>query len=57
LVMWKCRGDALNCLVAKIEMDGMNSKLRAVKEKMGLIDEVPVPVIDEDKKTEEAAAC
>jgi hypothetical protein len=57
LVMWKCRGDALNCLVAKIEMDGMNSKLRAVKEKMGIIDEVPVAVIQADKKAEEDAAC
>lgn len=32
MVMWRCRGDALNCLVAKIEMDGMRSKLRALKE-------------------------
>jgi len=30
LVMWKCRGDHMNCLVAKMEMDGMRSKLRAL---------------------------
>ena len=28
IVMWRCRGDAMNCLVAKAEMDGMFSKLR-----------------------------
>mmetsp|Transcript_17586 Transcript_17586/g.38220 ORF Transcript_17586/g.38220 Transcript_17586/m.38220 type:complete len:946 (+) Transcript_17586:112-2949(+) len=27
LVMWKCRGEAMNCLVNKSEMDGMKSKL------------------------------
>mmetsp|Transcript_12098 Transcript_12098/g.17201 ORF Transcript_12098/g.17201 Transcript_12098/m.17201 type:complete len:939 (+) Transcript_12098:26-2842(+) len=31
LVMWRCRGEAVNCLVAKIEMDGMRSKIRALK--------------------------
>jgi len=31
LVMWRCRGDAVNCLVAKVEMDGMRSKIRALK--------------------------
>jgi len=29
MVMWKCRGDHLNCLVSKIEKLGMKSKLRA----------------------------
>ena len=28
IVMWRCRGDAMNCLVSKPEMDGMFSKLR-----------------------------
>jgi len=28
IVMWRCRGDAMNCLVAKAELDGMFSKLR-----------------------------
>jgi hypothetical protein len=32
LVMWRCRGDAVNCLVAKVEMDGVKSKLRAIPE-------------------------
>uniref|UniRef100_A0A7S4JKA6 SAM-dependent MTase RsmB/NOP-type domain-containing protein n=1 Tax=Odontella aurita TaxID=265563 RepID=A0A7S4JKA6_9STRA len=30
LVMWRCRSDATNCLVGKMEMDGMRSKLRAL---------------------------
>jgi hypothetical protein len=30
LVMWKCRGEAMNCLVNKSEMDGMKSKLRGL---------------------------
>lgn len=30
LVMWRCRADAVNCLVAKVEIDGMKSKLRAI---------------------------
>mmetsp|Transcript_29745 Transcript_29745/g.44248 ORF Transcript_29745/g.44248 Transcript_29745/m.44248 type:complete len:976 (-) Transcript_29745:253-3180(-) len=30
LVMWKCRGENMNCLVSKIEMGGMKSKLRAL---------------------------
>mmetsp|Transcript_7445 Transcript_7445/g.20703 ORF Transcript_7445/g.20703 Transcript_7445/m.20703 type:complete len:941 (-) Transcript_7445:2571-5393(-) len=28
IVMWRCRGDAMNCLVSKAELDGMFSKLR-----------------------------
>jgi hypothetical protein len=31
LVMWRCRGDAIDCLVAKVEMEGMKSKLRATQ--------------------------
>ena len=42
MVMWKCRGDAVNCLVSKIEVDGIKSKLRAVKELMGWTDEIPL---------------
>lgn len=30
MVMWRCRGDNINCLVCKIERDGMRSKMRAV---------------------------
>lgn len=30
VVMWRCRGDALNCLVSKAELDGMKSKVRSV---------------------------
>jgi 16S rRNA C967 or C1407 C5-methylase (RsmB/RsmF family) len=30
MVMWRCRGDNINCLVTKIERDGMRSKLRAI---------------------------
>ena len=37
LVMWRCRGEALNCFVSKVEMEATLSKLRAlgyvVKEK------------------------
>lgn len=32
LTMWRCRGDAINCLVNKVEVDGMKSKLAAIKE-------------------------
>jgi len=32
LVMWRCRGDAVNCLVSQIEIDGVKSKLRAIAE-------------------------
>jgi 16S rRNA C967 or C1407 C5-methylase (RsmB/RsmF family) len=31
VVMWRCRGDALNYLVTQAEIDGLMSKLRAVK--------------------------
>ena len=30
LVMWRCRKDAIDCLVTKVEIDGMKSKLRAI---------------------------
>jgi len=30
MVMWRCRSEAVNCLVCKTEMDGMKSKLRAI---------------------------
>lgn len=32
LVMWRCRSDAIKYLVTQAEIDGMRSKLRAVKE-------------------------
>ena len=32
LTMWRCRGDKINCLVSKVEIDGMRSKLAAIKE-------------------------
>ncbi|CAJ1956580.1 unnamed protein product [Cylindrotheca closterium] len=30
VVMWRCRGDAVNCLVNKAELNGMKSKVRSV---------------------------
>jgi 16S rRNA C967 or C1407 C5-methylase (RsmB/RsmF family) len=30
MVMWRCRGDNINCLVCKVERDGMRSKMRAI---------------------------
>jgi hypothetical protein len=30
-VMWKCRGDSLDCLVAKVEIDGLISMLDSMK--------------------------
>ena len=30
LVMWKCRGDNVNCLVTRSELDGFQSKLKTV---------------------------
>ena len=30
MVMWRCRGDNVNCLVCQIERDGMKSKMRAI---------------------------
>ena len=32
LVLWRCRGPSVNCLVSKIEKDGIRSKLRAYRE-------------------------
>ena len=29
MVMWRCRGDAVNCLVCEAEMNGFKSKLKA----------------------------
>ena len=31
LVMWRCRSDAVKFLVTQAEVDGMKSKLRAIK--------------------------
>jgi len=69
LVMWRCRGDALNCLVAKVEMDAILSKLRAVgyvpkevevEEKVVETDEksmeVDEKVVETDEKVEAAGA-
>ena len=30
LTMWRCRGDNVNCLVSKMELDGLKSKLKTV---------------------------
>lgn len=30
IVLWRCRGDNLNCLVSRAELDGMRSKVRSV---------------------------
>jgi hypothetical protein len=30
LTMWRCKGDNVNCLVAKPELDGMRSKLDTI---------------------------
>ena len=30
LTMWKCRGDNVNCLVARAELDGFHNKLKAL---------------------------
>mmetsp|Transcript_29546 Transcript_29546/g.71066 ORF Transcript_29546/g.71066 Transcript_29546/m.71066 type:complete len:158 (+) Transcript_29546:2194-2667(+) len=30
VVMWRCRSDAVNCLVNKAELNGMKSKVRSV---------------------------
>jgi hypothetical protein len=32
VVMWRCRGDAVNCLVNQAELDGMKSKVRSLSE-------------------------
>ena len=54
IVMWRCRGDAMNCLVSKPEMDGMFSKLRG----KGI--DVPLTLGDDtdnkDKKEEDGDA-
>lgn len=54
IVMWRCRGDAMNCLVSKPEMDGMFSKLRG----KGI--DVPLTLGDDndnkDEKKEEGDA-
>ena len=47
IVMWRCRGDAMNCLVAKAEMDGMFSKLR------GKGVDVPLTSGDDDKSNKQ----
>ena len=30
LTMWRCKGDNINCLVTKTELDGMRSKLDTI---------------------------
>eukprot|EP00540_Astrosyne_radiata_P004692 CAMPEP_0116867796 /NCGR_PEP_ID=MMETSP0418-20121206/26826_1 /TAXON_ID=1158023 /ORGANISM="Astrosyne radiata, Strain 13vi08-1A" /LENGTH=263 /DNA_ID=CAMNT_0004503667 /DNA_START=35 /DNA_END=827 /DNA_ORIENTATION=+ len=35
LVMWRGRGDSCNCLVSKVEKEGIRSKLRAFAEEQG----------------------
>ena len=30
VVMWRCRKDAVNCLVGKVEIDGVKSKIQAI---------------------------
>ena len=54
IVMWRCRGDAMNCLVSKPEMDGMFSKLRG----KGI--DVPLTLVadndNKDKKEEDGNA-
>jgi hypothetical protein len=32
LTMWRCRKDAINCLINQIEIDGMKSKMRSLGE-------------------------
>jgi hypothetical protein len=32
LVMWRCRSDTVNCMVGKVEMEGMRSKLKAIQD-------------------------
>eukprot|EP00978_Attheya_sp_CCMP212_P011427 scaffold28204_cov42-Attheya_sp.AAC.2 len=55
LVMWRCRGDAINCLVAKVEMEGMRSKLRALGEVSITPDPPPRPEITKDPAEKEVS--
>jgi len=32
VTLWRCRGDVINCLVNKHDMEGLKSKLHAVRE-------------------------
>jgi hypothetical protein len=32
VTLWRCRGDVINCLVNKHDMEGLKSKLNAVRE-------------------------
>ena len=34
VTLWRCRGDIINCLVNKQDMDGLRSKLQAVREEV-----------------------
>jgi 16S rRNA methyltransferase RsmB/F len=40
LVMWRCRSDAIKFLVTQAEIDGMRSKIRAIKERDSLANKV-----------------
>ena len=57
MVMWRCRGDNINCLVCKIERDGMRSKMRAITGE-DLEDEEPVAedVTDNGELQDEVAS-
>ena len=45
MVMWRCRGEAVNCLVSKIETEGMKCKLRAIAD-LNNIEYNPKPPVD-----------
>ena len=51
MVMWRCRGDNINCLVCKIERDGMRSKMRAITGLDLRDDEPPADVRADDGET------
>jgi len=60
MVMWRCRGDNVNCLVSKVEKLGMKSKLRALfpDRKFDFVndDEEKFKKKMEDRKKEKKAA-
>ena len=47
LVMWRCRGDNVNCLVNAAEMAGFHSKMKAIPQAGG-------EAGDEGEKAEDA---
>ena len=55
MVMWRCRGDNINCLVCKIERDGMRSKMRAITGE-DLEDEPVAQEVAGDGETQEEVA-